>query len=101
MEIKAIAMVTEEGKRNVKVCNQVRTQMYEKIMSVLSDAGLDVVKAANGDIAIKTCVDASTEEVYYTRLAVSLSNKALESKVEKKSKPKAEDVVVPNLFDAE
>lgn len=96
--IKAIELVNAEGKRNVKVCNHVRTSMFDKIAEILTNEGFEVVKAANGELAIKTAVDAASGEVYYTRLAVSLSNKPLDSKIVKKQKEKVE-VEVPNLFD--
>lgn len=99
MEVKTVQMVTDEGKRNVKVANGLRAQAYEKVMEILRDAGFDAVKAANGDVAFPLVRDAATDELYYIRLAVSLSNKPLESKVEKKAKAKADDVEVPNLFD--
>ena len=99
MEVKTVQMVTDEGKRNVKVANGLRAQAYEKVMEILRDAGFDAVKAANGDVAFPLVRDESTDEFYYIRLAVSLSNKPLESKIEKKAKAKTEDVEVPNLFD--
>ena len=99
MEVKTVQMVTDEGKRNVKVANGLRAQAYEKVMEILREAGFDAVKAANGDVAFPLVRDAATDELYYIRLAVSLSNKPLESKVEKKTKAKADDVEVPNLFD--
>lgn len=99
MEVKTVQMVTDEGKRNVKVANGLRAQAYDKVMEILRDAGFDAVKAANGDVAFPLVRDESTDELYYIRLAVSLSNKPLESKIEKKAKAKTEDVEVPNLFD--
>ena len=99
MEVKTVQMVTEEGKRNVKVANGLRAQAYAKVMDILRDAGFDATKAANGDIAFPLVEDAATNEIYYLRLAVSLSNKPLEAKVEKKAKAKVEDVEVPQLFD--
>lgn len=99
MKIQTIAITNDEGKRNVKVANGLRAQMFDKIVDVLTDAGFEVEKGANGDICIKTCVDTLTSDVFYTRLAVSLSNKPLDAKVEKKHKAKpAEDVVIPELF---
>lgn len=98
MEIKTVAMVNEEGRRNVKIANGLRTQAYEKIMEILCDAGFDATKAANGDIAFPLVQDESTGDIYYIRLAVSLSNKALESKVVKKAKAKTDDVEIPTLF---
>ena len=99
MEVKTVQMVTDEGKRNVKVANGLRAQAYAKVVDILRDAGFDATKAANGDIACPLIKDAATNEIYYLRLAVSLSNKPLEAKVEKKTKAKVEDVEVPQLFD--
>ena len=99
MEVKTVQMVTDEGKRNVKVANGLRAQAYEKVMEILREAGFDAVKAANGDVAFPLVRDAATDELYYIRLAVSLTNKPLEAKVEKKAKAKVEDVEVPQLFD--
>ena len=99
MTLKTIELVTAEGKRAVKVANATRKASYEHIMSVLEDAGLAPVVAANGDIAIPTCIDATTGDTYYTRLSVSLSAKPLDSKVAKKVKAAAEPVVIDNLFE--
>lgn len=99
MEIKSFELVTNEGKRNVKNCNAIRSQMFDKLIDILGDAGFEATKAANGDIAITTCIDSTTGDTYYTRLAVSLSNKALDAKVEKKVKEKVEETVeIPELF---
>ena len=102
-EVKSFELVTNEGKRNVKNCNAIRSQMFDKIVEVLNDAGFEAVKAANGEIAIATVVDSTVGDTYYTRLAVSLSNKALDSKTERKAQAKTEApaVEVPTLFDAE
>ena len=99
MELRTFEMVNAEGKRNVKLCNQMRSQAYDKVMELLVDAGLEPVKAANGDLSFPLAIDANSGDTYYIRLAVSLSNKPLEAKVEKKAKAKAEDVEVPQLFD--
>ena len=96
-EIKAFELTKEDGKRNVAVCNKIRKDMYNKIAEILAENGFEVVDAANGDLAIKTAVDATTENVYYTRLAVSFTDKGLESKIEKKAKAKVE-VELPDLF---
>ena len=102
-EVKRFELVTNEGKRNVKNCNAIRSQMFDKIIDILNENGFNAVKAANGEIAIETVTDSTTGDLYYTRLAVSLSNKALDSKVERKAKAKVEteEVEVPALFDAE
>lgn len=97
-ELKTFALTTEEGKRSVKNCNALRAQMYARIREVLADAGFDSLEAANGDIAIPTCIDEVTGETYYTRLAVSFSAKPLDSKVARKA-PAAEPVELPQLFD--
>lgn len=99
MELRTFEMVNAEGKRNVKLCNQMRSQAYDKVMELLADAGLEPVKAANGDLSFPLAIDANSGDTYYIRLAVSLSNKPLEAKVEKKTKAKVEDVEVPQLFD--
>lgn len=99
MTIQTIAMTKEDGKRNVKVANAIRTQMYNKLVEVVRDAGFDVQVAANGEIAITTCVDATSGSTYYTRLKVSLSDKSLDAKTEKKPKAaKTVDVEIPELF---
>ena len=100
MEIKSIELTTAEGtKRNVKVCNAIRSQMFDHVRQVLADAGLDVVVAANGDIAIRTCIDSTTGDTYFTRLSVSFSAKPLDAKIERKAKPKTEDEPeIPSLF---
>lgn len=100
MEIKSIELTTAEGtKRNVKVCNAIRSQMFDHVRQVLTDAGLDVVVAANGDIAIRTCTDSTTGDTYFTRLSVSFSAKPLDAKIERKAKPKTEDEPeIPSLF---
>lgn len=100
MEIKSIELTTAEGtKRNVKVCNAIRSQMFDHICRVLADAGLDVTVAANGDIAVRTCTDSTTGDTYFTRLSVSFSAKPLDAKIERKAKPKTEDEPeIPSLF---
>lgn len=100
MEIKSIELTTAEGtKRNVKVCNAIRSQMFDHVRQVLADAGLDVVVAANGDIAIRTCTDSTTGDTYFTRLSVSFSAKPLDAKIERKAKSKTEDEPeIPSLF---
>lgn len=100
MEIKSIELTTAEGtKRNVKVCNAIRSQMFDHVRQVLADAGLDVVVAANGDIAIRTCTDSTTGDTYFTRLSVSFSAKPLDAKIERKAKQKTEDEPeIPSLF---
>lgn len=99
MELRTFEMVNAEGKRNVKLCNQMRSQAYDKVMELLADAGLEPVKAANGDLSFPLAIDANSGDTYYIRLAVSLSNKPLEAKVEKKARAKVEEVEVPQLFD--
>lgn len=100
MEIKTLELVKADGKRNVKMANAVRKQMFDKITTVLTDAGFDVAVAANGEIAIKTAIDGHTGDTYYTRLAVSLSAKDLDAKIERKVKAKETvEVEVPNLFE--
>lgn len=99
MEIKSFNLIKEDGKRNVKLANSLRSEMFNKIKDILADEGFEVTVAANGDIAVKTAVDAATGDVFYTRLAVSFSNKSLDAKVERKAKAKAEDEVMPTLFD--
>lgn len=100
MEIKSIELTTAEGtKRNVKVCNAIRSQMFDHVHQVLADAGLDVTVAANGDIAIRTCTDSTTGDTYFTRLSVSFSAKPLDAKIERKAKPKTEnEPEIPSLF---
>lgn len=98
MEIKSFELTNAEGKRNTILANGLRKQMIEKTVSVLTDAGLEAVIAANGDIAIATCVDATTGDTYYFRLAPSLSAKDLDSKVAKKTATKKEPVEIPSLF---
>ena len=98
MELRTFEMVNAEGKRNVKLCNQMRSQAYDKVMELLADAGLEPVRAANGDLSFPLAIDANSGDTYYIRLAISLSNKPLESKVEKKTKAKEPDIEVPNLF---
>lgn len=100
MEIKTFELTTAAGKRNVKLANHFRKTMYDKIASVLKDAGFEVVVAANGELAIPTAQDATSGDIFYTRLGVSFTNKALDSKVERKVKEVAE-VELPDLFDAE
>lgn len=97
MEIKTMELI-KNGKRNVKLCNGIRAQMFDKVKEVLEDAGFEVVVAANGELAITTAIDASTEATYYTRLAVSFTDKPLDTKIVKKAKEKAPDVEIPNIF---
>ena len=100
--IKSVALTNAEGKRQVKTANSIRSQMIDKITEILVDAGFDVCKAASGELAIKTCVDSTTGNTFYTRLAVTLSDKDLDAKTERKAKVKtAETVVVPDLFSDE
>ena len=72
--------------------------MVEKLLSVLSEQGFDACVAANGDIAIATAIDEETGATFYTRLAVSFSDKDLESKPAPKKAPVKEPVVIPELF---
>ena len=95
-EIKELEL-TNNGKRNAVLCNGLRGQCYDKVMSVLKDAGFDAVKAANGDIAMPICVDAATGETFSLRLTVSFSSKGLDSKVAKKPATK-EAVEIPSIF---
>ena len=98
MEIKTFGLI-KDGKRQVKVCNGLRAQMYEHIADLLSDAGFDVHDAANGDIAVATAIDAETGATFYTRLSVSFTDKPLESKLVKKAKEKPAEVEIPSLFE--
>lgn len=98
MELKIFEMVNAEGKRNVKLCNQMRAQAYDKVMELLADAGLEPVRAANGDLSFPLAIDANSGDTYYIRLAISLSNKPLDSKIEKKAKAKEPEIEVPDLF---
>ena len=97
MEIKTMELI-KDGKRNVKLCNGIRTQMFGKIKEVLENEGFEVTVAANGELAITTAIDASTEATYYTRLAVSFTDKPLDTKIVKKAKEKAPEVEIPNIF---
>lgn len=97
MEIKTFGLV-KDGKRQVKVCNAIRTQMYERIADILADEGFEVVNAANGDLAIATAYDAESGNMFYTRLSVSFTDKPLDSKLVKKVKEKAEEPEIPYLF---
>lgn len=93
-------LVKENGKRNTVLCNAFRGQGYDKVMSILTDAGFEPVAAANGDIAIPMCIDSTTGATYYLRLSVSFTAKDLESKIEKKPREsKKEAPVIPSLFD--
>lgn len=96
-EIKELEL-TNNGKRNTVLCNGLRAQGYNKVMEVLTDAGFDAVRAANGDIAVPICVDAATGETFYLRLTVSFSAKDLDSKVAKKPAAKKEPVEIPSIF---
>lgn len=98
-EVKSIALTKEDGKRNTAVCNSIRAQAYDKVMEVLGAAGFDPVRAANGDIAIALVTDSVSGETYNLRLTVSLSSKALDSKLVKKTTAKKDAVELPILFD--
>lgn len=98
-EVKEFELSTVEGKRNVRICNGIRSQLYDKVVELLEDAGFDVTEAANKDIAFPVAVDANTNETYYVRLALSLSSKPLDSKVVKKAKAKTDEVEIPVLFE--
>lgn len=95
-ELKNVKMTTDEGKRNVRFANAIRKQMVGKIVEAIENAGFDVSIAANGDIAIATCIDEGSGKTFYTRLAASLSDKELTYELPKKEKPVAEEI--PNLF---
>lgn len=97
-ELKQIALTKEDGKRNTAVCNGLRAQGYNKVMAILADAGFEPVRAANGDISIPLVQDSATGDIFYLRLAVSLSNKPLDSKIAKKPATKKESIVIPELF---
>ena len=97
-ELKQIALTKEDGKRNTAVCNGLRAQGYDKVMEVLAGAGFEPVRAANGDISIPLVQDSTTGDIFYLRLAVSLSNKPLDSKVAKKPATRKEPVEIPQLF---
>ena len=100
MTMNAYPLTKENGSRNVKVCNHFRKEMFEAMMELLTSNGFAPVVAANGDIAIPTCVDETTGETYYTRLSVSFSNKPLEHKVERKPSTTKAPVAdeLPSLF---
>lgn len=97
MEIKTMELI-KDGKRNVKLCNGIRAQMFNKVKEVLEAEGFEVEVAANGELAIKTAIDASTEATYFTRLAVSFTDKPLDTKAVKKVKEKAPEVAIPDIF---
>lgn len=100
--VQVVEMVKEDGKRNVKMANALRAQALDKVIAVLNDAGFEAGKAANGDIYFPLVEDANTGAIYNIRLALSLSDKAIDAKVERKAKAKTtEEVAVPALFDAE
>ena len=71
--------------------------MVAELIKVLGNAGFEVSNAANGDIAIATCIDENTGDLYNTRLSVTFSSKELDSKVTAKKKEKAA-VELPDLF---
>ena len=97
-EVKAVEMV-KDGKRNVKVANMVRASAFGKVIEVLKAAGFEAGKAANGDIYFPLVTDVESGAVYNLRLAVSLSDKDVDAKVERKGKAKvAETVAIPDLF---
>ena len=97
-EVKAVEMV-KDGKRNVKVANLIRANAFDKVIEVLKAAGFAADKAANGDIYFPLVTDKESGEVYNLRLAVSLSNKDVDTKIVRKGKAKvAEAVEVPDLF---
>lgn len=95
-EMKELELV-KNGKRQVKLCNGIRSQVFDKVKEILIDNGFDAVVAANGDIALPIAVDAETGKTFYFRLAASFTNKDLDSKIEKKPVEKKE-VDIPNLF---
>ena len=100
MEIKSIELTTAEGtKRNVKVCNAIRSQMFDHICQVLGDAGLDVTVAANGDIAIPTCRDEATDSLFYIRLTPTFTDQGLDYKLERRPKKVEDPEPTPSLFD--
>lgn len=98
MKLKNFELTNAEGKRNTSVCNSIRKQMIEKTMSVLADADMEPVLAANGDISVPVCIDSATGLTYYFRLSPSFSGKDLDSKIAKK-KPEKPQVEMPVLFD--
>lgn len=100
MEIKTFALTNEKGNRNPKVCNGIRKQMVDKIIEILEASDFEVETAANGDVAIKTAIDINTGNAFYTRLAITFSDKELNSKVVAKKKV-ADPVEIPDLFAAE
>ena len=97
MEIRTMELI-KDGKRNVKLCNGIRAQMFNKVKEVLEAEGCQVAVAANGELAIKTAIDASTEATYFTRLAVSFTDKPLDTKIVKKATEKAPEVAIPDIF---
>ena len=101
MTMKNFPLTKDNGTRNVKLCNSFRKEMFAALMELLETNGYAPVVAANGDIAIPTCVDETTGDTYYTRLSVSFSNKPLEHKVERATRKVAEPETLPSLFDAE
>lgn len=97
-ELRPIALTKEDGKRNTAVCNGLRAQGYDKVMTLLAEAGFEPVRAANGDIAVPMCIDSVSGDTFYLRLAVSFSAKDLDSKLTKKPAAKKEPVEIPQLF---
>lgn len=91
--------LTKDGKRNTKLCNHLRAQMFDKVREAIESAGFETTVAANKDLAIPVAVDSTTGETYYARIALTFSSKELDSKPAARAK-KTEKVeeVLPDLF---
>ena len=99
--VKTLPLTNDKGNRAVAVTNQVRAQMKDKIMAILSEAGFDVCVAANGDIAFPTAIDSATGKTYYTRLAMSFTDRDLDSVTAKRTQKAAPATVVSLFADEE
>lgn len=97
-----VHFTNEKGNVVAKMRDGLRKQVEEKILNVLTDAEMDVVKNVNGGLSVAIAVDSVTGKTVYAHLPMTISTKDPNEKVEKKTakqvKKEAHEEVVPDLF---
>lgn len=100
--MKTINFTNSNGNVAVKVRDGIRAQVLAKALEVLGASFDGTDKNANGGISFPIAIDGKSGETVYAHLDLTVSMRDPSVKIERKkstAKPKAEEVVVPTLFE--
>lgn len=99
----SVMFTNEKGNISVKVRNDLRKQVIEKVKTALENAGLPVEDNANGGLSFKIAEDrANNNADIFAHFDLTISTRDPSVKLEKRSNKKKADTAeepIPSLFD--